>query len=146
MEITFDSSSTAAVTYPKPPPEYVFKPGVSRTTAGKKKHGGIGIIIVLFIIAAAAGVSVHYKENLFTSLKSADVSGNTQDIPALPTARVINANLNVRSGPSTKNSVVIQVHKDDILTVTGMEENGWLPVDYNGKAGFVSAELVKVNE
>ncbi|GHT96245.1 hypothetical protein FACS1894141_6170 [Spirochaetia bacterium] len=152
MEITFESSSPSKVSYPNPPSEYIFKPGIVTYKPVKKRHGinGSAIAFIIFFgVYAVAFVAYSYRDRLSTLLTwfTPSVTPVSEpEIPILPTATVINALLNIRSGPSTKNSVVIQAHKDDILTVTGTEENGWLPVEYNGTAGFVSAELVKINE
>jgi formylglycine-generating enzyme required for sulfatase activity len=69
------------------------------------------------------------------------------EISAMPTATVINDILNVRSATdSSKNNVIIQAHKGDTLNVTGVAEKGRFPIEYNGNAGFVSTDLVKMNE
>jgi formylglycine-generating enzyme required for sulfatase activity len=66
---------------------------------------------------------------------------------AQPSALVIIDFANIRSGPDLSiNNVIVQARKDDILTITGTIEKGWLPVEYEGHAGFISADLVKVDE
>ncbi|MDR1786439.1 MAG: SH3 domain-containing protein [Spirochaetaceae bacterium] len=62
-----------------------------------------------------------------------------------PTATVTSDALNVRGGPGVDNPVITQVKKGDVLTVTGDKQNGWLPVEFNGKRGFVSSEMVQIN-
>jgi membrane protein implicated in regulation of membrane protease activity len=63
------------------------------------------------------------------------------------TATVISRTANIRSTPdSGKNNVITQVKNGGILTVTGPVEKGWLPVEVDGKPGYVSADLVRVND
>ena len=49
-----------------------------------------------------------------------------------------NEELNVRSGPGTNYDIIGKFVKDDEVTVTGKCANGWLRVDYKGKAGYCS--------
>jgi hypothetical protein len=61
------------------------------------------------------------------------------------TGTVISAAANIRSAPdSSKNNVITQMKKGDVLTVTGSVDNGWLPVEVDGQAGYVSADLVEL--
>jgi uncharacterized protein YgiM (DUF1202 family) len=62
------------------------------------------------------------------------------------TATVTSDALNFRSGPSTGTRVLKTLRMGDILTVTGDVAGGWLPVEYDGEQGYVSAELVSINE
>jgi uncharacterized protein YvpB len=55
------------------------------------------------------------------------------------------ANLNVRTGPSTKYSIIGTVMKGKTLNITGNTGNGWYKVRYNGKTGYVSSTYVKVS-
>jgi serine/threonine protein kinase/tetratricopeptide (TPR) repeat protein/uncharacterized protein YgiM (DUF1202 family) len=53
---------------------------------------------------------------------------------------------NIRSAPdSSKNNVITTLRNGDILTVTGSVNNGWLPVEVDGQAGYVSADLVELS-
>lgn len=52
--------------------------------------------------------------------------------------------LNVRKGPSTKNSVITTLYKGDKVTITD-SDNGWYKVKLsNGKTGWVSDGYIKV--
>ena len=52
--------------------------------------------------------------------------------------------LNVRKGPSTKNSVITTLYKGDKVTITD-SDNGWYKVKLsNGKTGWVSDDYIKV--
>ncbi len=53
------------------------------------------------------------------------------------------ANLNIRSGPSTSNTIVATVKQGTQLTVVGQASSGWLKVSYQGKTGYVSTQYVK---
>lgn len=56
---------------------------------------------------------------------------------------VTTANLNIRSGPSTSNAIVVTVKQGTQLTATGEPANGWLKVSYQGKTGYVNTQYVK---
>jgi uncharacterized protein YgiM (DUF1202 family) len=63
------------------------------------------------------------------------------------TATVTTSAANIRSEPdSSKNNVIIQLKSGEALIVTGSVKNGWLPVEINGIPGYVSAELVTIND
>jgi hypothetical protein len=94
-------------------------------------------------IAMAISVLVLGGMAYFPSMPRADTTVTAE--AAAPTATVISDALNVRSGPGTGNPVITQVKKGDVLTVTGTVQNGWLPVEFNGKSGFVSADMVRVS-
>ena len=46
-------------------------------------------------------------------------------------------NLNLRSAGNTGGSVLATIPKGTAITVTGQAVNGWYPVTYNGKTGWV---------
>ncbi|RXZ00571.1 SH3 domain-containing protein [Fictibacillus sp. S7] len=51
--------------------------------------------------------------------------------------------LNMRSGPATSYSVVLQLAHDTAVKVLS-EENGWAKIDANGKTGYVSSSYLTV--
>ena len=53
------------------------------------------------------------------------------------------ANLNVRTGPSTKYSIVTTLKKGTSVQASGSVANGWLPITYKGKTAYVSASYLK---
>lgn len=55
------------------------------------------------------------------------------------------ANLNLRSGPSTKYRILGTIKKGSGLTVTSTGTKGWYQVKYNGKIGYVSSQYVKAS-
>lgn len=56
-----------------------------------------------------------------------------------------NRNLNVRTGPSTSYTLLGSVGQNQELNVTGITENGWYEIDYNGQKGYCSGRYL-VNE
>ncbi len=59
---------------------------------------------------------------------------------------VVATSLNVRSGPSTGNSVIGSLKNNEKVEVIS-ESNGWSKIKYNGKEGYVSSTYLKdVNE
>jgi uncharacterized protein YgiM (DUF1202 family)/tetratricopeptide (TPR) repeat protein len=62
-------------------------------------------------------------------------------------AVIISGQANIRSAPdSSKSNVIVQMKKGDTLIVTGSVNNGWLPVEVDGQAGYISADLVEISE
>lgn len=56
-----------------------------------------------------------------------------------------NFRVNVRSGPSTRYTVLGQARVGDALDITGKLANGtWLRVNFNGQEGWISASLFEV--
>ncbi|MDR1575592.1 MAG: tetratricopeptide repeat protein [Treponema sp.] len=65
--------------------------------------------------------------------------------PPVVTVTVTSAAANIRSAPdSTKDNVITQMKKGDTLIAAGAVNNGWLPVEIDGQAGYVSASLVSM--
>ena len=55
---------------------------------------------------------------------------------------VVATSLNVRSGPSTSNSVVGSLKQNEVVEVIS-ESNGWSKIKYNGKEAYVSSTYLK---
>lgn len=77
------------------------------------------------------------------------VQENVQETTGEPeererTCRVAEGNIpNLRSGPGSNYDVVGSAYEGEILTVTGPEEDGWLPIrNADGLEGYVFAGLV----
>ena len=51
-------------------------------------------------------------------------------------------NLNVRTGPSTRHSVVTTLKKGTAVQSAGAAADGWLPITYKGKTAYVYASYV----
>lgn len=50
--------------------------------------------------------------------------------------------LNVRSGPSTKHSIIGAIGRNVRVTTTGPARAGWAPVNYRGRTGWVAARYL----
>ena len=58
-------------------------------------------------------------------------------------AKVTASALNLRSGPSTENSVVTKMYEGAIGKIIGIN-NGWFKVKYNGETGYISPDYVTI--
>jgi serine/threonine protein kinase/tetratricopeptide (TPR) repeat protein len=83
--------------------------------------------------------------NVFGAPSGSDnLNSDVQSAGAVGT--VISEGANIRSAPdSSENNVITQMKKGDVLTITGPVTKGWLPVEVNGQAGYVSADLVEIS-
>jgi uncharacterized protein YraI len=52
-------------------------------------------------------------------------------------------NLNLRQAGSTSSSILSVIPQGTTITPTGPAVNGWMPVSYGGKTGFVSADYLR---
>jgi uncharacterized protein YgiM (DUF1202 family) len=64
----------------------------------------------------------------------------------ISTAWVIDGALNLRSGPSTSNSVLLVMPNGAEVGVTGSAQNGFLPVRYNGTDGYAYVQFLSETE
>lgn len=65
--------------------------------------------------------------------------------PAPASFTVTGATLNVRSGPGTSYNTLGQIRQGQTFPITGKNSAGnWWQFDYNGRAGWVSGQLVRV--
>ena len=87
------------------------------------------------------------KEGYVSSiyLKDSD-SGNTgggSENPNPSNNKIVTAtSLNVRSGPSTSDSVIGSLRQNEVVEVIS-ESNGWSKIKFNGKEGYVSSDYLK---
>ena len=56
------------------------------------------------------------------------------------------SNLNLREDASTSSKIVTTVRNGTLLNSTGVCENGWIRVDYNGKTCYVIDDFVKLTD
>ena len=69
--------------------------------------------------------------------------GSENPNPTPGKTKVVTAtSLNVRSGPSTSNSVIGSLKQNDKVEVIS-ESNGWSKIKFNGKEGYVSSTYLK---
>ena len=73
-----------------------------------------------------------------------DTGGGSENPNPTPgkTKVVTATSLNVRSGPSTSNSIIGSLKQNDKIEVIS-ESNGWSKVKYSGKEGYVSSTYLK---
>ena len=84
--------------------------------------GALAMAIAITSMAAGSGLAVY-----------ADTEGT------------VNADLlNVRSGPSTNDSVITMISKDTKITIISSED-GWYKISINGTTGYVMASYVTVS-
>ena len=55
-------------------------------------------------------------------------------------------NVNVRSGPGTDYTKLGKLSKDDSVKRTGIGDNGWSRVEYNGKTAYISSEYLSTTK
>jgi uncharacterized protein YraI len=86
-----------------------------------------------------------YAQYLSTS-GSADTGGDSADAGPTGTAWVIDGTLNLRSGPSTDNSILTVMPGDAQVTMTGQSSNGFYSVSYNGTDGWAYAQYLSTTQ
>lgn len=57
-------------------------------------------------------------------------------------AMYVTDSVRVRTGPNTDSDVMGYHDKGETVTVTGPEENGWLPVRFGDQKGYMSKEFL----
>lgn len=72
---------------------------------------------------------------------------NTSEMPYLEHTEVndllyANANINLRLSPEIADNKIATIKSGSILTTIAITNNNWYIVKYNGKIGYISAELV----
>ena len=62
------------------------------------------------------------------------------------TATVTSDALNMRSGPSAENSLIMTLRKGNVITIVeGTEGNNWVKVEYEGKTGYVNKDYINID-
>jgi len=104
--------------------------------------GGLGLLFVSPVIEKGMR-----KIPIIDRIASRKMAITAPAVPgkAAGKATVIAESANFRDKASTESNILQKVKKGDVLTVRGAEEGGWLPVKFNGKEGFISADLVTVS-
>jgi uncharacterized protein YgiM (DUF1202 family) len=54
--------------------------------------------------------------------------------------------LNMREKPSENEALIMTLHKGDRLIVNAEPQDGWVPVEIDGKSGFVSDSFILIEE
>lgn len=84
-----------------------------------------------------------YGHSDWISFGGSSSSGSTTS--ATGTAYVIDGALNLRSGPSTGNSVITVMPNGAAVSLTGQSSGGFLSVSYNGTAGWAYADYLSTS-
>jgi uncharacterized protein YvpB len=71
---------------------------------------------------------------------------NTTSASATTATYTTTADLNIRTGPSTKTSILGMVKKGTMLTIISKYSSSWYKINYNKKTGYAFAEYVKENK
>jgi D-alanyl-D-alanine carboxypeptidase len=69
---------------------------------------------------------------------------NKKEGPAIAKIYTTTVNLNVRTGPSTKNAILGNIKKGKQVDVKSSAANGWYQILFKGKKGYVSSKYVKI--
>jgi uncharacterized protein YraI len=71
-----------------------------------------------------------------------DVASASEGASSSSGTATVTSELNLRSGPSTAETVLAVMPGGAVVTLTGDAENGFLSVDYNGTAGWAFADYL----
>src|SRR5574344_1363612 len=59
--------------------------------------------------------------------------------------KYLTANLNLRTGPGTKFAVMMVIPRGTVVTIDEDCDCKWVPVEYNGKIGYISTKYLSNN-
>jgi uncharacterized protein YgiM (DUF1202 family) len=112
----------------------------------------LGLVILIVNFAGWFGIYNVGKSIVTGTPLTALGGGNKSASTSVPvkTSRRATVNvdaLNMREGPSVNDSIVVAVHRDDIITV--LEKDGdsdWVKVEYSGKIGYVHGDYITIKE
>jgi uncharacterized protein YraI len=109
--------------------------GATVTLNGKSSNGFLGV--------SYKGTSGWAYADYIGSAGSADDGGGSQD-PGSGNAgsATVTSSLNLRSGPSTSNKVILVMPGGASVTLTGNSSGGFLGVIYKGTGGWASADYL----
>jgi len=99
------------------------------------------VIFIVAVVAAAVFFGRPYYMPFVPSWLSKGITAVTAS--ADETVTVTSDALNLRARAYGDAEIIKTLKKGDILKVTGSDINGWLPVEHEGKHGYVSKELVE---
>jgi len=166
--VTSPAPTTPAPAPTTPAPTAPATAGTSKTTVNLNMRSGAGTSnAVLLTIPKGGTVTVHSTSNGWSNVtyngKKGWVSAKYLTVVTAPTAPApapiptkpaptapatagtskTTVNLNMRTGASTGNSIILTIPKGGTVTVHSTS-NGWSNVTYNGKKGWVSAKYLTV--
>jgi uncharacterized protein YgiM (DUF1202 family) len=122
----------------------------STTRVNLRSGPGTSYAVLLVIPSGATVNTTGEAQNGFSRLTYNGTTGwsATQYLSGssgTTTATVFDGALNLRSGPGTTYSVITVMPDGATVTITGALTNGFYPVNYNGTAGYASADFLRLS-
>lgn len=109
----------------------------------KEKYSGVKINIIKFLIGAAVIAIVPLYVGSAATAQAAPAAASVAQTAKSTSFYVTASKLNVRSGPSTSNSVIHALWNGNRVTVTG-ESGNWFRLKLSdGRTGWVSKTYIK---
>ncbi|MEN0072175.1 MAG: SH3 domain-containing protein [Propionicimonas sp.] len=93
-----------------------------------KARMAIAMVVTTAFLAGAAGITTAVVAGAATTLYTA------------------NAEVNVRSGPSTSDTVLDTLQKGEVVAASGNKAGDWQPITFNGTTAYVYAEYVTLTK
>jgi len=124
----------------KPDDEYA-RTQLKEITYGFYKKILIPIIVVVIVFIIIFAI----KPNILSGSKTVATDAVNKLVGNTQTATVT-SNVRFRAKPSTEADVITTLNKDEIVTITGKTQDGWVPVSYKGNSGWVRREYLQFDE
>ncbi|GHV79249.1 hypothetical protein AGMMS49944_10400 [Spirochaetia bacterium] len=86
------------------------------------------------------------NEFIYSQARSRTAVEQVQQVAKRKVATVTTDALNMREKPSAKETLIRTLHKGERLIISGEVQNGWVPVEIDGKRGFVSDSYISIEE
>jgi hypothetical protein len=106
--------------------------------------GRIAFLVLLLLAALSIGIITNKYSKSGTAIKAAASATTVTKAATSVTATVTSDALNLRAKPSANSTILNTLRKGTRVSVTGEVRNGWLPVEYEGKRGFVNNKFVSI--
>jgi len=115
---------------------------------GFRESAGLmaGVIFVSFFVSLFVEAKIKNIPFVQKLLNKTAVTAPAVTGKAAGKATVSAESANFRDKASTESNILQKVKKGDVLTIRGAEESGWLPVEFDGKEGFISADMVTISK
>ncbi len=116
----------------------------SRSTTVSKTEGTTEATTVSTTEATTQAAVTHASKKVSKATTTVKKTTASQTTTAFKNYEMYtNDELNLRSGAGTGYSKVTVIPYASLLTVTGNAKDGWYPVKYNGKSGYVSGKYLQ---
>jgi hypothetical protein len=106
--------------------------------------GRIAFLVLLLLAALSIGIITNKYSKSGTAIKAAASTTTVTRAATLVTATVTSDALNLRAKPNASSTILSTLRKGTRVSVTGEVRNGWLPVEHEGKQGFVNNKFVSI--